>query len=208
MVPMLPNWDHITQMLQLCDGLGVDRMSCLRFVPQTRGRNSRMKLSLHPHEFMQMQKDFVALLAENYKCQLRLGCPIDFRHTVDNSMTAKAKPCHAGKDLILVRPQGDVHPCAAWKTLPDTDNVRNSSLTEIWHNSAIFNELRTYHEGKYLERLDTEGHGCMCRNCRYRESCLSGCLAQRLHWLSYVENRDVGIDGIYETFADPLCPIR
>jgi len=166
-----------------------------------------MKLGLHPHEFAQMQRDFVALLAEDYKCQLRLGCPIDFRHTVDNSMTAKASPCHAGKDLILVRPQGDVHPCAAWKTLPDTDNVRNASLAEIWEKSVIFDELRAYHESKYLISLESH-RGCMCRDCRYHKTCMSGCPAQRLHWLFRDVSRDPTIDAIYYPVADPLCPIR
>lgn len=212
MVPMLPNWDHVRGMLNLSEQLRVDKLSCLRFVPQTRGRAMRSRLNLRKYEFERMQEDFKALVSDLWKGEvaLRLGCPIDFRHTVDKDMAEKAKPCHAGKDLILVRPQGDVHPCAAWKTLPNTDNIRNSSLAEIWQESVIFNELRAYHEGKYMEELSAstlDKSDWRCRSCRYAPSCMSGCPAQRLHWLSYYYGISVEINDIYRPLADPLCPL-
>lgn len=203
MVPMLPNWMDAPGMFGLCVRLGVKQMSMLRFVPQTRGRVNLRLLALNAHEFEMMQRMVYQLSKGAFTAftRLRLGCPIDFRHTIDVDIKEKVHPCHAGKDLILVRPNGDVHPCAAWKTLPDTDNVRSASLEEIWNTSHIFRVLRQYHEYRWKEV------GGLCSQCKYQATCKSGCLAQRLHDMSIHLGGTPTIDGIYRANPDPLCPM-
>jgi radical SAM protein with 4Fe4S-binding SPASM domain len=69
--------------------------------------------------------------------------------------------CHAGIFYFSLRPNGDVYPCTF---LPVTaGNIREQSLTSIWCNSGILNELR--------ERSLLKGQ---CGRCEYRGTC-GGC---------------------------------
>lgn len=207
MVPMLPNWDHAIQLRNLCANLGVSKMSMLRFVPQTRGRLNNRKLALNAEEFYQMQimMDYMlrepdpSMPSDPHPVDIRLGCPIDFRHTVIPTIESKVHPCHAGTDLMLVRPDGDVHPCAAWKTLPNNENIYKHSLKEIWENGHIFTAIREFREDGYK---DLSGD---CRDCTFVESCKSGCLAQRLHNVAIADGREPSINDLLGYDADPLC---
>jgi radical SAM protein with 4Fe4S-binding SPASM domain len=69
--------------------------------------------------------------------------------------------CHAGILYFSLRPNGDVYPCTF---LPvKAGNIREQSLTGIWRNSKVLNELR--------ERSLLKGK---CGECEYRETC-GGC---------------------------------
>jgi len=199
MVPMRPNYQHIPQMRDLCAQMGVSKLSLLRFVPQTRGLDNLGLLDIGVKEFVEIQRmmsDEVELSSGLFPqyVEMRPGCPIDFRHTIGVT-DRKMKSCHAGLDLILVRPNGDVHPCAAWKTLPDDANIRTSSLKDIWENAAAFCALREFHAVGY-KRLPSP-----CGMCGFLDSCKGGCPAQRLH--AYGKTWE----DIYYPAADPLCPI-
>jgi len=121
-----------------------------------------------------------------------MGCPIDFRHAV-RLVDAKARPCHAGDDLMLVRPTGDVHPCAAWKSLACDANVKQHPLQHIWDNSEVFEYVRWFKQHGYKE---VSG----CEHCVMLESCRTGCLAQRLHAYG------TDLDTLTCEYSDPLCP--
>lgn len=191
MVPMKPNFRHIPGVAKLAEEMGIDKLSFLRFVPQTRGYTNRDKLNMTVDEFVEMQHLLHQVVNGGFVT--RLGCPIDFRHAVGLTKK-KAKPCHAGDDLILVRPTGDVHPCAAWKSLPSDTNVMDYSLRDIWEESEVFNAIRAFKMTGYIS-ID----GCI--RCPYLESCMSGCPAQRLH--AYGKT----IGDLYDMRSDPLCPI-
>ena len=193
MVPMRPNHRHIAGMKDLCKQLGVKKMSLLRFVPQTRGAQNIDALGMSVVDFSRMQYEIDVALHHDHEVQVRAGCPIDFRHSV-GLREQKAKPCHAGDDLILVRPDGSVHPCAAWKSLEVDSNVREQSLHHIWHYSKVFNEIRRYKKAGYKQ---IEG---VCSTCPALNSCMGGCPAQRLH--AYGKT----LEALYVDKSDPLCP--
>jgi len=195
MVPMQPNFMHIHEVRQLCATLGVKQMSVLRFVPQTRGKVNFDALGMDVDDFCLMQDLLLEETAQLHSVNLRMGCPIDFRHA-RGALKEKAKPCHAGDDLMLVRPSGAVHPCAAWKSLPADSNVSMHSLDHIWNNSAVFNAIRDFKDGGYKKL--TNG----CGKCGFSSSCKAGCPAQRLH--AYGGDQ---IAGLYVQRSDPLCPI-
>jgi radical SAM protein with 4Fe4S-binding SPASM domain len=202
-VPMLPNYAHLSAVRDLCEGLGVSKMSVLRFVPQTRGYVHRSVLNLSPLEFSKLQDimDYEATdpARKEMQCALRFGCPVDFRHaavgTSQNlAKLGKAKACHAGQDLILVRPDGTVHPCAAWKSLTADSNVREHSLEWIWENSQVFNAIRQF------TAVDYENIEGRCANCVWLNTCKGGCPAQKLH------AHEKSLQDIYHPTPDPLCP--
>ena len=87
--------------------------------------------------------------------------------------------CHAGNMYFSLRPNGDVYPCTF---LPiKVGNIREQSLTEIWHKAPVLNALR--------QRRTLKGK---CGACEYRESC-GGC-----------RGRAYACTGDYLE-ADPVC---
>jgi radical SAM protein with 4Fe4S-binding SPASM domain len=203
-VPMLPNFKDIIGLREFLSTLGVSKMSLLRFVPQTRGQDNNRLLALDTHDFSGLQETINMLMQDDAHPIIRAGCPMDFRHTMYPDIHRKVHPCHAGKDLILVRPRGDVHPCAAWKSLPETDNVRHAPLKQIWEQGEVFQMLRQYHEDGWKK---IQGQ---CASCRYQRSCKSGCPAQRFHALKLAGLRPDGltIRDLYVDAPDPLCPLN
>lgn len=200
MVPMKPNFRNIPHMREFCGLIGVKKLSLLRFVPQTRGLDNIDELGMDKADFILMQIMIDKEMKKDSPVELRAGCPIDFRHSV-GLLDEKAKPCHAADDLMLVRPTGDVHPCAAWKSLPADSNVRDQPLRYIWDTSETFNFIRRfkYHD-EYCHMSNfqkVEG----CRFCDKLYSCQTGCLAQRLHAYS-----GDGLETLLCDWSDPLCP--
>lgn len=193
MVPMKPNYMHVPQVRDLCASLGVRKLSLLRFVPQTRGKINKSILDMDKLDFIKFQMMIDDEFKKDHVVQLRAGCPIDFRHAI-GTLPKKAKPCHAGDDLILVRPNGAVHPCAAWKSLPSDSNVRSDSLMDIWDTSKTFTAIREFKRTGYLM---VGG----CAACNMLDSCQSGCPAQRLHTYG-----NKSMDDLHLACSDPLCP--
>jgi len=195
MVPMKINYKHIPGVRELCRILGVSKLSLLRFVPQTRGFKNRDELSMTKAEFADMQTIMWQELQKDSPVELRLGCPIEFLHAL-GLREQKAKPCHAGDDLILVRPDGSVHPCAAWKSLSVDSDVRDHSLEWIWEHSEVFNAIREFKDGGYRAVTGCTGEW----PCSAFDSCMGGCPAQRLH--AYGK----ALNDLYQPWSDPLCP--
>jgi radical SAM protein with 4Fe4S-binding SPASM domain len=195
-VPMVPNITHVSALRDLCVKMGVKKLNLLRFVPQTRGYIHREQLLPSPRAFADLQKvldyEFNDKDRKDLSTILRAGCPVDFRHML-GLLDEKAKLCHAGIDLILVRPDGTVHPCAAWKSLPGDSNVRDKSLHEIWHGDKTFQIIRNFTYNGYKALLGK------CRSCQYVDSCRGGCPAQRLH--AYGKE----YKALYANRPDPLC---
>lgn len=192
MVPMAPNFKDISNVRDLCAKLGVSKMSLLRFVPQTRGLQNVSTLGMNKDQFKMMQYMIFNEFSRNHPVQIRAGCPMDFRHSI-GMLNEKAKPCHAGDDLMLVRPNGNVHPCAAWKSLPADSNVRTSSLKGVWEQSEIFNAIRKFKANGYKQVTG-------CASCVYVDSCKTGCPAQRLH----ADGKHMD-DLVNSQHSDPLC---
>ena len=87
--------------------------------------------------------------------------------------------CHAGALYFSLRPNGDVYPCTF---LPlRVGNIREESLSDIWHHSKILKNLR--------ERNMLKGK---CGTCDYRNSC-GGC-----------RGRAYACSGDYLE-SDPIC---
>lgn len=89
--------------------------------------------------------------------------------------------CGACKMTCCINPCGDVFPCAFLQEKQFcSGNLRDTSLPDIWNNSAVFQKLR---------HLEAES----CRQCRYFEKCRGGCPA-----VAYFVTRDLNR-------ADPEC---
>ena len=106
--------------------------------------------------------------------------------------------CHAGKDLLLIRPDGNIHCCAGWKECKDmiVGSV-GDSLEDIWLNSPVLQLIRAYNHYNLARGI--------CTGCPWLVYCGGGCPAQRIiHNRSRVIPSDVFGNLVIGT--DPMCP--
>src|SRR5215472_8600486 len=105
--------------------------------------------------------------------QQRLEGKIRVEHVVPDYYAKYPKPCMGGwgRKLILITPSGEALPCHAAKVITGLqfDNVKDSSLSEIWTKSLAFVRFR--------------GQSWMqapCKSCDRREIDFGGCRCQAL----------------------------
>ncbi len=163
-VPTRLNFKEIEQAFETSQDLGVSEFAILRFVPQGRGLKNRRRLEL---TYQEHQELFNKLNKIKIQLKIRIGHPINcFINDFESS------ECFAGKSLCLIKPNGNVIPCPAFKYNVDyvAGNIKKTSLIDIWLNSEIFQKLRAF---KYDNLIG-------CRNCISLSKCQGGCTAQRI----------------------------
>lgn len=205
-VPTKINYKDIKFVFGLCFGLEVSKMSILRYVPQGRGlenENDGKRLNLTKEEFMELNKDMKDIkdLVKNnksnfYKTQFRAGIPADFTFLIEylegNEKTEKFCACTGGKTKILVKADGLIQVCPAWKELDhlSAGNIYKEDIVDIWEHGYTYEEFRKFKKEDLTEP---------CKSCRFLESCLGGCTAQRI-----LNHEPYNLDGMYIA-PDPLC---
>jgi pyrroloquinoline quinone biosynthesis protein E len=105
--------------------------------------------------------------------QARLRGKIRIEYVVPDYYAKYPKPCMGGwgRKLMLITPTGEALPCHAAQIIPGLrfENVKESSLREIWETSAAFQKFR--------------GEAWMqapCKTCDRREQDFGGCRCQAL----------------------------
>lgn len=187
MIPLTYNIDEIDEYIKLANYLKIDNVSLLRYVEQGRGRESDLKLN--PDEILQLHNIINKYYNENNSgnVKFKIGCPLDFQFIYKRKKYAK--PCVSGISRCVIRPNGNVIPCPAFKDTPDyvAGNVNHDSLENIWMNGEIFKKIRNF-DYKKLKGF--------CSNCSFLDICKGRCLAQRIH----------EFDDFYFS-PDPYCPL-
>lgn len=192
--PQQANWYQIWDFLTMAQKMGIDKVSFLRLVPQGRAKRNEDIVMYPPRIFHRIQQNLYEWPHDTPK--FRIGCPLSFGHLY--GYIEERPRCHAGKDLLLIRPNGDVHACAGWKECKDMvlGTVLGSTLWEIWESGAIIDMIRTYHHQDAAEGA--------CKRCTWKYCCGGGCPAQRI-----IHNQGYEIEGTYARLArgvDPMCP--
>ncbi len=200
--PMKLNYMEIPSLIEKVNMLNISNISFLRLVPQGRARQNKDMLMLSPEEFKSLidilHKEWLKAENNPSATKIRLGCPIDFRHLMYSILR---KPCHGGRDQILIRPDGDIHPCPAWKEMKELSigNIRNDKkrepIRDAWLNSDIINLFRSYS----ADNLWGDCYYCL----HGTDICAGGCPAQRI-----ISNKDRGIrnkEAQLRIGPDPLC---
>lgn len=185
-VPMKPNHTKLREIVELCSRLRVNELAFLRFVSQGRGRQNKRELELTNDEIFVLAQETTELkqtFREGLK--IRVGRPLDFCPLIDSS--TNFQKCNAGRSRCLIKPEGDVIPCPAFKQDKSyvAGNAKTESLTEIWNHSCTWNPFRQF---KYKELKG------QCKTCPYLPTCQGRCTAQRI----------IARGDIYEG-PDPAC---
>ena len=160
LVPMKCNYRQIPDTLTKLYSMGVTNISLLRLVLQGRAKENEKRVVLSADE----ESDFRAMLTElsqKYeKTKLRLGKP----HRTEKFVT-----CNTGTVRLVVRYDGFVFPCGAFKDGMEEycgfkpDNVKNKRLAEIYETSAYIAKVRADLEKYYEDEVTEPCFGQYCR---------------------------------------------
>ena len=147
-VPMKLNYRQIPSVVEMCNELGVSRVSFLRFVAQGRGIENVNQLLLSDEEMTEAKRLMKRCLNKN-AMGVRLGIPF--------SGCGRRINCLTGTVKLNVRYDGNVYPCEAFKNdqlrqiiTVAVDNVKNDCLLNIYANSQYLAEVREKHQS-YLD---------------------------------------------------------
>ena len=209
-VPTKINYRDIKFVFGLCFALGVSKMSILRYVPQGRGLENEKngeQLNLTKEEFMELNRDMKDIkdLVNNNKSVFfttlfRAGIPVDFTFLIEylegNENAEKECVCTGGKTKILVKADGLVQVCPAWKELDhlSAGNIYEEDIVDIWEHGHTYEEFRKFKKEDLTQP---------CKSCRFLESCLGGCTAQRILSFNSVTGKP-SLNGMMIA-PDPLC---
>lgn len=132
-VPMRVNVHEFGKLVELAEGLGIQRISILRFVPQGRGLQNRQELELSGDEEDSFVESLLRLRSERH-IDIRTGSP--FNGIVPGNEVA----CRAGTGKLVVQANGNVLPCEVFKHHERCRwnlSVHTQTLTEILSTPQI-----------------------------------------------------------------------
>ena len=151
-VPMKINTHEIENVIRLANELKVRKISFLRFVLQGRAHEHADMLTMSKSETDSL-KDVLVRIKSSKKIDIRIGIPL--------SESGGMARCDAGWGKIVIRYDGAVFPCEAFKCMDSInkdllikpDNVNEKRLSEIWKSSDFLNFLRNeisdFHENHF-----------------------------------------------------------
>ncbi|MET8760325.1 pyrroloquinoline quinone biosynthesis protein PqqE [Lentzea sp. NPDC004782] len=158
------NLDHIAGIIAMAEEMGAERLELAN--TQYYGWALRNRAVLLPTREQLAHADPIVAAAQE-----RLRGRMEIVYVIADYHEAHPKPCMYGWGArqLTVAPNGDVLPCPAASVITSLriENVRDSSLSEIWHDSPSFNAFR--------------GFGWMrdpCRSCPRKEIDFGGCRCQ------------------------------
>lgn len=139
-VPMKLNYNQIPDLVRMCTELGVSRVSFLRFVAQGRGLENRQDILLDMEEMIKVRLMMDECVKKN-ATNIRIGIPFSSCNDRTNCLT--------GTDKLVVRYDGKVYPCEAFKNefycdqvQSSPDNVNQTRLDIIYSSSNFLCEIR------------------------------------------------------------------
>lgn len=185
-VPLSSNFEELRSLAAFARDLGVSNISLLRFVPQGRGKEiTSQKLDRNQNKLL---KTITEQLREKGH-RIRTGSPYNFLLLNDQPQ------CSAGIDRITILPDLRIYPCDAFKRIPaeslvgtdEYSRLDKHGLEDCWRRSRYLKLIRDYLTSPFPKE---------CNSCSFIDSCLSGCLAQKI-----IANGNV------EKCADPDCLI-
>ncbi len=141
LVPNKINLQSIEASVSELSEWGVDQVSFLRLVPQGYAKEHSDKLLLDRRESSLLQSTFQYLSEQNFgNTKLRFGVPF-------SGFVSKCTSCYAGENKLIVKYDGLVYPCEAFKESGSRrfqlGHIRNDSLKELLLRGRKSEPLRT-----------------------------------------------------------------
>lgn len=186
-VPVRSNFKETMLVLKMADGLGVKKVSLLRFVPH--GRGTKFDEALTPGEYEELRQILTQAWCGGFgNDKPRLGAPFNFLlcHPGD------AQCCTPGVGKATIGPDLRVFPCDAFKHIAP----RQIGLSEEPHPSLAWKDLCWCLHSPYFEEVSHMMCGARsgaCSDCNALSKCGGGCMAQKI------------LAGLRASDLDPAC---
>jgi pyrroloquinoline quinone biosynthesis protein E len=175
------NIDHVEEILQMAERLGADYVELANTQYYGWAWHNRDQL-LPSGEQLKRAEDVTQRFRE------RLAGRMKIYFVVPDYFEKRPKPCMNGLGSIFltIAPDGTALPCHAARMLPGLEfaNVRDSSVQQIWFDSAAFNR---YRGDEWMKEP--------CRSCPEKTRDFGGCRCQ-----AYLLTGDAAN-------ADPVCEL-
>lgn len=138
-IPNKLNIGQIESTVEDLSVLGVNQISFLRLVVQGYAKDNRDLLVLNEKETLLLKNIFEVLRKNNTSASLRFGIPF-------SGILDEPKNCNAGENKLIVRYDGKVLPCEAFKDQGFNDyilgDIKTESLSDILMNGSSHTSLR------------------------------------------------------------------
>ena len=169
-VPMKPNYQEITDILEMLEIAEIKNISILNFIPQGRGRINQDRLQLNVYEL----HEFFELLnraKKVYSGNIRLGISLQGNST---------HKCNAGLEKLDIKFDGTVLPCPAFKEITKEECQKyNIKLPNIYTNledvniPGIGTRVIPLCQEIYLERsINPEEYGRIVSAALLHDNCI------------------------------------
>ena len=140
LVPNKINLQSIEASVSELSEWGVDQVSFLRLVPQGYARDYVNELSLSQSESCLLQSTFQSISEQDFgNTKVRFGIPF-------SSLVNKCTSCFAGENKLIVKYDGIVYPCEAFKESGTLEfrlgDIRQDSLQELLLRGRNLRALR------------------------------------------------------------------
>jgi radical SAM protein with 4Fe4S-binding SPASM domain len=165
------NFDTLSELIDLADGVGSGIMLMYQLVPVGRGSNiEEAALDITENErllrFLQKKQKHISTIIEPVAGPQYWPFLMEQNNKTDGVWMAMAEQCFhgcaAGRGFVYIKANGDVWPCPFVEAT--AGNLRDRSFESIWRESPVFADLR--------DRENTlKGR---CGECKYRKIC-GGC---------------------------------
>ena len=154
-VPNRININQVEKTLDMCEALGVSRVSFLRLVMHGRAISNKEKLKLTNTELKEIERVLFKIRSEN-KHSIRIGVPL-------LGETQESR-CEAANGKLNIRYDGRVYPCEVFKNNrvevlgeKEPGSIFESKIEDIYQSSEYLAEVR-----KLVKQFSCDS---CCENC-------------------------------------------
>lgn len=153
-VPMSLNVNEIEETVNLCERLGVEKVSFLRLVAHGRAEQHRDAIALKDDELTELKKQLISLQNQAH-ISVRIGVPLSKDYTCSQ--------CEAANGKLNIKYNGEVYPCEVFKNSMcergldglKPDSIYQKSLEEIYNHSPYLCCVRAK-SSAFIESGDAE----------------------------------------------------
>lgn len=137
-VPMKSNYRELPDLIELLNITEVEQLSILNFVPQGRGAENKNELMLSSEE-MQEFAEIYNICKGDFKGHIRIGIPL---------LSETEHKCTAGLDKLVIKYDGTVLPCPAFKEFDNTIlnkmGIKTPNIFDSLDQVQVHNGTRVY----------------------------------------------------------------
>ena len=189
------NIDEIKETLLLADTLGVEGFNCLNMMNVGRGNSKKAKRLLVAVPTAEFYRKIFDVVRNNYQFQKLMINSTFANQLMGIAGGIKSFGCGIGTNrAVYVKADGSMYPCAD-TALPAfrLGNLRTDSMSNIWEDSPILEELRS---------LNIDTMNSRCSTCDVRYLCAGNCRGENYQTTRDIKSPHFKCEEIHESILE------